>query len=311
MRKPEVSEGKLLAHNRKMMEAMLFAKTAKAIDSENFYSSDFLLLLKLRGLFLSGVEEYQKISESVELLKVAIAAKISFISLDQTELRYRSSKQQEFYNFVAEELQKKQVDRIVFRQKIDEKLTEILPKIKTREGKMALHSYNKDLNTISQHTLGLKLLARFKNNQFDDYYVLQNIGNIVDDLARENLQDLNYLTSVVTSNYSTFENLGQVIEIDNKHRSPDTYAKIIQYIALNQKYQYSFEKLKELIELMRRWYSPYQAILAIRKAHPPSEYRQPQEFQQPIPGEEIYLKYKKWLTDTNTGRSYIDFPAEQ
>ena len=56
---------------------------------------------------------------------------------------------------------------------------------------------------------------------------------------------------------------------------------------------------------MRRWHPIYKAIISIRSQYPPSEYRQPKVFQQPIPGENIYLKYKRSLTDTNTGYSYF------
>lgn len=310
-RKPEVSDAALSLHNREMRDATLFAKTAQAIDSEKFGSPEFLLLLKLRYLLLNSSEEYSDLSESSELLKVAIAAKSSFIALDQTELSYRSSKQQELYNFVEKQLQENQGDRIYFRQKVSEKLTEIIPTIKTQEGKIALHSYGKHLNDISENPLGLKLLSRFKTYQFDDYSILRNIAEIIDALGKKDLQDLKSLVSVVMVNYDAFEQLGRIIGIDERRRNPDTYARIVQYVALERKHQLSFPKFEELMKIIQRWYYPYRAILGIRQEYPPSDYRQPPEFQRPIIGEEIYLKYKKWLTDNKTGRTYIDFPSDQ
>ena len=51
-------------------------------------------------------------------------------------------------------------------------------------------------------------------------------------------------------------------------------------------------------------------MIGIREQHPPSEYKQPKAFKEPIPGLEIYEKYKKWLTDQKTGMVFIDFGDE-
>jgi hypothetical protein len=308
--KSTVPEGTIFLHNRQITKASIFAKAFKAIDNEKFGSPEFLYLVKLRYLIFRGLEEYQGLYQNTELLKVAIATKTSFIALDQTELRYRSSKQQEFYDFVEKQLKDNQIKKINFRQEIQVKLNEVIPQIKTKEGKIALQSYSNHLNNIAEHSLGLKLLARFKNYQFNDYSILQKVADITNNLSKENLLDFKSLIAVVMANYDDFEGLGTIIDLDPKSRTPETYAKMLQYIALNHKHQLSFGKFAELVSLIKRWYPFYQAIFEIRKQYSPSNYRQPPEFQQPIPGEEIYWKYQQGLTDSKTGRIYIDFSQE-
>ncbi len=61
--------------------------------------------------------------------------------------------------------------------------------------------------------------------------------------------------------------------------------------------------------VLKRWYRPYQTIINLREAYPPHKFKQPSVFQDPIPGESVYLKYLRWLTDQKTGLVYIDFES--
>ena len=308
-RKIPVAQSTIFLYSREMMDLRVLAKTAEAIDNEKFGDKEFLFLIKLRYFLLQDLGEYAGLYHSIKLLQVAIAVKDSFLKLYQTELRYRSSKQQEFYAFV-EKLLDNYEDSVNFRQQVQVKLTQVLPKIKTEAGKIALQSYEKHLETISEHKLGLKLLSLFKTYQLADYSVLRSISEMIDILGRKDLQDLKTVMAVVMVNYSAFERLERIIGVPQQRSNPETYAKMIQYIALTHKHQLSFMKFEELIKVMRRWYIPYQAILGIRQEHPPDKYQQPKEFSQPIPGENIYHKYKKWLTDSKTGIIYIDIDLE-
>jgi hypothetical protein len=85
---------------------------------------------------------------------------------------------------------------------------------------------------------------------------------------------------------------------------------MIQYIALIYRYQASFSKFQQLIQVIRQWYKPYRTILDIRKEHSPETHWQPQDFAKEIPGVSLYLKYKGSLTDQKTGYTYIDFGEE-
>ena len=304
-RKAEVGEATISFHNREMMDIRFLAKSAQSLDNETFGNPEFLLLIKLKYLFAQGMNEFKGLAKSMQLLQVAITAKESFIKIDQTELRYRGLKQQEVYQCVEQQLKKHYNDTIYFRQEVEEKLTEMMPLVKTKEGKLALQSYGQSLRDISKHKLGIKLLARFKSYQLQDYSILQQLSDMLDGFAKKDLADPKTVMTSIIVNSQLFETLADSIDLPESSRNPEAYCKIIQYIALERKYHQSTSSFEELLKIMRRWYPIYQAIIGIRAQHPPSEYRQPKVFQQPIPGENIYLKYKRSLTDTNTGYSYF------
>lgn len=308
-RKPEVSENALFLHNREMMDVKVFAKAADAIDNEKFGNPEFLLLVKIKYLLAKGLDEYAGLYDSVQLLQVAIAAKDSFIAIAQTELLYRGSKQQDFYEFIEQILSYPE-DKAWFRLQVQNKLGETLPQVKTDEGKIALQAYFNHLDTISSHELGLKLLALFKTYHLADYSILRIISEIVQScgsLGKKDLHDLKGIAALVMVNYNTFEKLGKIIGVAEHRSTPDTYAKMIQYVSLLDKYALSFPKFEELIVVMRKWYRCDRTIFGIREQYPAKEYKQPKEFSAEIPGTDVYLKYQNWLTDKKTGRRYIDF----
>ncbi|WP_107667039.1 hypothetical protein [Cyanothece sp. BG0011] len=304
--KQEVSESALFLHNREMTDLKVFAKTAEAIDNEKFGQEEFLIFVKMQYLLRKGINEYQGLYESLQLLKVAIDAKDCFISIDQAELRYRGTKQQEFYEFV-ESLLSDHENKAAFREQVHMRLADLLPQIKTEEGRTALQNYAKYLDQLSDNELGLKLLSLFKTYELADYSILRVISELIQSLGKRDLLDFKGLVALVRVNYGLFEKLQAIIGLSERQSTPETYGLMIQFIALANRHGISHLKFDELIKVMKKWYKPYQAVIGIRQEHPPSEYKQPKEFKEAIPGVEIYEKYKKWLTDKKTGMVFIDF----
>ena len=304
--KQQVSESPIFLHNREMSDLRVFAKTAEVIDNEKFGQKEFLLFVKMQYLLRKGINEYHGLYESLQLLKVAIDAKDCFISIDQTELRYRGSKQQEFYKFV-ERLLADHEDKAAFREQLQTRLADLIVEVKTEEGKNALQSYAKYLDQLSDNELGLKLLSLFKAYELADYSILRVISDIIQSLGKRDLLDFKGLVALVRVNYGIFEKLRDIIGLSEQQSTPETYGLMIQFIALSNRHAISYIKFDDLMKVMRKWFKPYQAIIGIREQHPPSEYKQPKEFKEAIPGIEIYEKYKKWLTDKKTGIVFIDF----
>ena len=308
--KEEVSESTIFLYNRAMSDIRILGKNMQIIDNEKFGNDEFLVFIKIKYLLNKNLNEYAGLLDSILLLQLAIDTKDSFIAIDQTELRYRSSKQQDFYQYV-EELLANNSNIESFRQNVQLKLSETIPQTKTDEGKVALNSYSKHLDRLSEHQLGLKLLSLFKAYQLADYSVLREISELVQSLGKTDLQDYKTLVSLVMTNYSSFEKLRKIISVSDKNNNPETYARMIQYIGLSYRHGLSYIKFEELMGITKRWFRPYQTALSIRAAHPPHLYKQPIDFAPELVGEEVYFKYLKWLTDKKTGAVYVDFETDE
>lgn len=303
--KEEVPEAALSLRNFQLLDLRVFAKTAEAIDSNKFSNKEFLTFVRLEYMLNHEIGDYAELDESVRLLQLAIQAKDSFIVIDQTEIRYRGYKQQEFYSFV-DDLLKKQETSEIFREKVNAKALEILAQVKTEEGQGAIKAYAKHLDKIAKNTLGLKLLLLFKTFNLADYSVLRTISEVILSIENQHIHDLKKMINTVNQNHDDFEKLKNIIQLPENRDSAQVYALMIQIISLAHQYEVSYLKFEQLMKVIKKWHYNYQVILQIYQDYPASQYKLPKDFSEPIPGEALYLKYRKLLTDTKTGMVYLD-----
>ncbi|HHP7232184.1 MAG TPA: hypothetical protein ACFCUY_15155 [Xenococcaceae cyanobacterium] len=290
----KLPEKALLLHERTFKEIRNLAYKAEKIASEKFGNEEFILYIQLRKQVEQSSGEYQTIGESIKLLEVAIAAQSSFLKIEATELRFRSRKQQEFYRFVIDNLESN-ITKDEFRNKITQKLAEIIPLLNSEQGKAALQSYLQEVNQISQHGLGLKLLGLFKKYQLADFTILRTISDIVKQLEAKDLLDHKQLVILILEHLEVFEKLAPIIGISERENSPNTYAKMMQYMGLVYRYETAYNDFVRLIKLLKQWQKPYNTLLAIRNEYPAKQYRLPKEFSLDIPGIAVFKKYEKYL----------------
>lgn len=294
--KPQVSEGSVSLHNRALKEITPIGNKAEKINNDKFGNEEFLLLLRIKINMFKEAEGYRGLSNCVELLQAAIIAQKSFLRLEQTELRYRSRKQQEFYQYVAENLEEN-IDREAFDKKVNQKQVEVLPSITTDEGRAAIDTYVKEINVLSKYKLGLKLLALFKQYELQDFSILKNISDVVEGLQGKDLISSDNLISPVLENYESFEKLGPIIGISEAESTPQAYARILQVIGLTNRHGKAYLEFKQLVELLKKWEKPYKNIMLVRKEYTEEKYSIPPEFKADIPGISTYQKYAEYLPD--------------
>jgi hypothetical protein len=293
--KPKVPEGSVFLHNRSFKELETLGKQAERVDDKKFGNEEFILFVKVKQAINEDKKEYKQLAYSGELLRVAIAAQSSFLKIEQTELRFRSRKQQEFYDFVADSLIE-ETNKDKFKDKVKRKLAEIIPLLNSDEGRHALQAYLREIDLISQHEIGLKLLALFKKYQLADYTILKRVSDIVDLLEGKDLLEPKNLVILVIENYEVFEKLDPIIGINEVESTPEIYANILHYIGLNSRYKDSYSQFEKLIKILKKWQKPYQSVMAIREEYKENKYRIPPEFSQTIPGLNVYHKYEKYLS---------------
>ncbi len=230
------------------------------------------------------------------MLQAAIIAQKSFLRLEQTELRYRSRKQQEFYQYVADNLAD-DLDKEAFSRKIHQKQVEVLPLITTEEGRAAIDTYATEIKVLSQYKLGLKLLALFKQYELQDFSILKSISDVVESLQGKDLITNDNLISPVLENYESFEKLGPILGISQAESTPQAYAKILQVIGLTNRHSKAYLEFGQLIKLLKKWENIYKAIALVREEYTTDKYNLPAEFTANIPGISVYQKYAEYLLD--------------
>lgn len=283
-------------HQRVFAELKILTPIAKALDSQDFNNSEFLEFVHICKLFAYEIGEYKGLKNYVALFRVAVEARNSFLKIEQIELSYRSTKQQEMYRFLLELLEQ-QLDSQTFIQLLEEKRQKILPEIQTEEGKEAVNVYTDTLQKLArQDELGIKLIYLFKKYQLENFSLLKIVSEIVQYLLGRNLRDFNDIQIIVRANRELFDQLGRVIELPIEKTREEDYARMLQYIAMKQKYQELYIQFLRLLEVMTQWSHFYFILKDLRENYPPEKFAIPPEFNTPIPGLEIYTKYQNIIS---------------
>jgi hypothetical protein len=290
-RKPQVLESDRFLHQRNFEKLAQITNQAENLNADKFGNTEFMVFFKIKSYVARAIDEYAHLDEVIDMLTVAIGAQHSFLAIDSTESRYCSSSQQELYKFVNG-LLTQDLEPTVFQAQIEQKLQEILPLLKTEEGKVALTTYVKEVSKISNNSLGLKLLLLFKKYQLDDYSTLRSVANTITQLESEDLLNLDSLLLLVMVKYDVFEKLGPIVGIEAQHNRPETYSKMLQYIGLKSRHEASYQKFKEFLLLLKQWETPYKSIVNVREKYSANEYRLPPDFNAEAPGMALYQKYK-------------------
>jgi hypothetical protein len=270
------------------------AAIARTIDNEKFSSREFVNFLNINAQINQNTGAYQGLKQSIELLRVALETKDSFLKIEATETRYRGYAQQEFYEYIYQ-LLAKNLNGDKFRESAQTELVEVIPKIKTEEGKAAIQSYVNQLEILSENELGLKLLFLFKQYDLSNFALLRTVAEIADSFYDKNLENIKEFMVVVQINVDLFLKLGQIIQVPQAKNVPETYALILQYIALRHRHQNSFGQFQQLLTLLKNWVNLYNPLATIRTEYPPEQYQQPKLFEEEIPGLFLYNKYQRYL----------------
>jgi hypothetical protein len=289
--KPQVLESDKFLHQRTYEKLSQIANQAEDINADKFGNTEFMTFFKIKSYITRSIDEYANLDEVIELLRVAIEAQNSFSTIDSTESRYCSSGQRKLYDYVNS-LMTQELDPAVFKQQIAQKLEEVLPLLKTEEGKIPLTAYVAEISKISENPLGLKLILLFRKYQLDDYSTLRSVSNTINLLESEDLLNLDALLLLVMVKYDVFEKLGPIVGIEEQHNRPETYSKMLQYIGLKSRHEVSYQKFQEFLLLLKQWETHYKTIVNVREKYSAKDYQLPKEFSSEPPGFGLYQKYK-------------------
>jgi hypothetical protein len=291
----KVPKGIIFVHGRELERIAPLSENAEVLDIEKFKGSEFIEFLRIRQQLYNNSGPYEGLENSFRLLNTAIEAKTCFEKIWQIEFRFLSSKQQECYQLVDRLLADNRRGKD-FQDLLEAKIEEVLPFITSKEGQQAIVAYGNTYIQLSEYEFGLDLMRLFKQYKMSDYIVLVTIDKILRQYKKEDLTDFRTALIQVTNNFDAVEKLGPIIQLSKKKAVPETFARMLQFVAMLAKHEDSYAKFQHLIAILEEWNVAYQAILEIRRDYSGEVYRQPKEFAQKIPGEKLYEKYKKWFS---------------
>jgi hypothetical protein len=289
--KPKVLESDAFLHQRNFEKLAQIANQTENLNTDKFSNTEFKTFFMIKSRIAQSQDEYANLDQIIELFNVAISAQASFSTIDSIESKNCSSNQQEFYAFVLT-LFAQGVEIDEFNRQIDLKLQDVLTRLKTDEGKVAVEVYRKEAIEIIKHPLAVKLLLLFKKYQLDDYSILRSVSNTIKLLESEDLLNLDALLLLVMVKYEVFEKLGPIVGVADEHNRPETYSKMLQYIGLKARHEDAYQKFQELLLLLKPWATYHQTVVNVRQKYNAESYRLPKDFTAEIPGEDLYNKYK-------------------
>lgn len=290
--KESVPEAIVLAHRKYFREINAKAWHVQRIELNKFDDLDFLAYAQVRLLIDKNLGAFKGLKRVIQFLELALSAAENYLLITQTELQFRSPMQKSIYAFISQILNKtdhKQVITIINR-----KILPLVDRIKTEKGRFVLEEYLKAINNVAQYPDGLELLRLFKQATYS-YTVLRIITSLSKTFTKPETYNLTQLTLQIRDNQEVFSNLAQILHIPAEHDNPQSYARMLQFIAFKYRYQREDLDFQQLLKRIRDWERPYQNIVDLRQEYSSQEYTLPKEFKDPIPALEIYEKYKQYL----------------
>ncbi|WP_013324050.1 hypothetical protein [Gloeothece verrucosa] len=300
LKKPKIEKlaipFEVVSHYQEIYQILIFiASVTQSIDSCKFLDPEFQLFCQIKWQFISECGNYKGLNHSLILLRAALEAKDKFLTLEETELRYRSKAQQEFYQEVYS-LLSKQTEPHDFLVIVQDKLNQIRFDLKTEEGKTALESYVKILEILAeQNAIGLKLFYLFKKYFFAEFSSVKLLSELLSYLVPQNVQDINAITLIVQKHYDSIAPLGKILELPPEKNQIESYVIMLQYLVLRDKHQETYLLFTKLIELLIEWNNTHQELKRIHQEYSPNEYDIPATFNKNYPGESLYQKYQQFI----------------
>ena len=130
---------------------------------------------------------------------------------------------------------------------------------------------------------------------YSDFTILRTVSDVIQKLEAKDLLDEKGLVVLVLENLEVFEKLAPIIGITEEDDSPETYAKMMQYMGLVNRHDNAYREFARLLKAIKKWRKPYKSLVTIRETYPKDKYKVPQEFSDDVPGMEVSKRYDKYV----------------
>ncbi len=293
-KKQAILETPIKLHQTTFAELKWVASRCQGLDQAKFGNEDFLAYIRLNRKIQANQPPYHGLVSALAMLKAGITAHQSFMALEQVEFTHRGLRFNEMYDFV-EALCIQRVQAETFRRQVRAKATELYPRLKSHEGQQALHQYAQHLERIAHHELSLNLLFAFKKLNFQRYHIFKQLSDLIQEVQRQELIQLETMTAKVFELFESFDNLGKILGLNEQQRTVNTYGILFQFIAMSEKHKTAFNQFESLATQLEQWKSLEEKLNQIRTAFPGDQYIRPREFSASLAGAQLYKKYQPYF----------------
>jgi serine/threonine protein kinase len=287
---PTVSEQVVAAHQQAMNSMTTLMRKVQKLDSPQLADPKLIDFARAQNYLTQTENSQNTMMQAAQLLRAGIETKDSFATFEATETRYLGADAQRLYDWV-QSLLKQNPQSAAFLTTVKQQSAQMLAQIESEKVRAAMQTYLAQIEQLAQDQSCLRLLSLFMQSQEGDYSVLQVAANLLESYRTGTSDDIDALTRQIRVQYTLFEKLGRVIGIPAHKRVPETYAYLMQYVALGDQYQPYYTQFRQILVLLETWHRHYQSAVDIRQQFNPSDYKIPKDFKQELPGIEIYERY--------------------
>lgn len=282
-----------------------YGRILKQLDSKSFLlqryqieafdHQEFQQYLKIKKAIAQGVGRYRGLSRNMALVEAAMTVAEKLLLIAETEMQYRGSAQQSFYRYVARVLA--QGDPKKIRKVFQRKIQVSLRKIKTDRGRRVLSNYAQAVASVSENRMGLELLEAFKQNHTESYLVLRTVSDLAKKIRKSETTDFAQLKIQVQLHWEVFDSLTEILGFSFSSNAIDSYALMLQYIALKKRHQKSEQEFRQMLKYLDAWEQVYLKLAYILNDYFQPGYITPPLFKQEIPGLDLYRQHKQHLVE--------------
>ncbi len=293
---PPVPEQAISKHQQAMNLMNSFTNKVEKLDHQTFSDEKFIEFAKVQSSLNSSAQGDNGVAQAAELLAAGIQAKDTFQKIQATEARYFSGPVQKIYGEI-QALLSRNLEPEAFLRTLHKQARDPLAEIQAERVQQAMQAYLEQIANLTNDTPSFKLFSLFKLSQEGDYSVLQTVSDLLEDYTAGG-SNSEHLNRQIRVQYTLFEKLGRVIGIPAQKRLPETYAQLIQYVALSDKYQQYYTQFRQILVLLEKWRKHYKVVVDIRQEFSPDDYKIPKELKQDLPGVKIYEHYSGLTAST-------------
>lgn len=292
----EIPERTIYLNNYATQKLEKINLTLKALFSEKFSQPDFLVFARIQS-YLSKYfkQKNHYFIQSIDFFTMIFSHLDSLSNLTNIESEYQGEIFTQFYLY-SEQLAHQFLDKLVFQEKLKKRKKIIIKSINNSTEAKIIEIYTNNLLLISEVPHLLLTFYLLKRNLLNNWSLFRKIRDFIDHGQNNDLEELKAFILVVKADYDWLKALlVNIVGIKDKNVDVISLARVLQYIALNYKYESVYHQFERFLIYLAKWEKTYCYILSLKEEYPSDNYHYPASFKSKLPGFDLYKVYHDYL----------------